>query len=204
MSSRSGLIVAIEGIDAVGKKTQTSILKSWLRYQGLSTRTLSFPDYGTTIGREIRRFLAGAVSYPPEVRAMLYAANRWEVKAELEDILSKNDAVIVNRYSGSNLAYGLSIGLGLDWLLNLELGLPTPDLVLVLDAPPARLATRRGRNKDSYEMNAGLQEKARAAYLELARKFGWEVVDASGSVGETEAAVRAAASKALETGRKAG
>ena len=203
MNRKGGAFIAIEGIDAVGKKTQTSALGSWLRSKGLSTRTLSFPVYETAIGREIRRFLAGAVAYPPEVRAMLYAANRWEAKPELEETLSKTDAVIVNRYSGSNLAYGLSIGLGLDWLLNLELGLPTPDLVLVLDAPPARLATRRGRNKDSYEMNAGLQEKARAAYLELARKFGWEVVDASGSVGETEAAVRAAASKALETGRKA-
>ena len=202
MSGRSGLFIAIEGIDAVGKKTQTSILKSWLRSQGLSTRTLSFPVYGTTIGREIRRFLAGAVSYPPEVRAMLYAANRWEVKAELEDILSKNDAVIVNRYSGSNLAYGVSSGLELGWLLNLESGLPEPDLVIVLDAPPAKLVPRRGGNKDSYERNADLQEKARRAYLEHAEKLGWTVVDANGGIDETARAVKAAVSGALEGARK--
>lgn len=203
MNPKRGVFIAIEGIDAVGKKTQASALESWLRSRGLTATTLSFPVYETTIGKEIRRFLAGEVGYPPEVRAMLYAANRWELKPRLGAALSKMDAVIVNRYTGSNLAYGLSSGLPLDWLLNLEAGLPSPDLVLVLDAPPAKLVPRRGGNKDSYERNATLQEKARSAYLSLAEKFGWAVVDATGSVEDTSAAVRLAASRALETGRQA-
>jgi dTMP kinase len=198
--NRRGIFIAIEGIDAVGKKTQTSILSSWLRSRGLSTRTLSFPVYGTTIGKEIRKFLAGGADYPPEVRAMLYAANRWETKARLESTLSETDATIVNRYSGSNLAYGVSSGLGLDWLLNLEAGLPEPDVVLVLDAPPANLAPRRG-GKDSYERNAILQAKARRAYLELAAKFGWTVVNADRGVDEIVEAIKPVVSKALE-GRK--
>ena len=201
MSRRKGVFIAVEGIDAVGKKTQTSALKSWLKSKGLSTRTLSFPIYETAIGREIRKFLAGRVSYPPEVRAMLYAANRWEVKPDLDATLSRADVLIVNRYSGSNLAYGVSSGLELGWLLNLEAGLPKPDLTLVLDAPPAKLVPRRGRNKDSYEMNASLQEKARSAYLWLAGKFDWAVVDASGGIDETGGAIRRAVSKALEIGK---
>ena len=201
MSQRRGVFIAIEGIDAVGKKTHTSILGAWLRSRGLSTRTLSFPVYETTIGREIRRFLGGAVSYPPEVRAMLYAANRWEKRADLEATLSKTDATVVNRYSGSNLAYGVSSGLELNWLLNLEAGLPKPDLVLVLDAPPARLAPRRGANRDSYEKNASLQEKARRAYLEHATRFGWTVVDADRSIRETSKTIESAVSRILMAGR---
>lgn len=195
-----GIFIAIEGIDAVGKKTQTSILNSWLRSRGLSTRTLSFPAYETTIGKEIRKFLAGTVNYPPEVRAMLYAANRWETKAQLVATLSATDATIVNRYTGSNLAYGVSSGLRLDWLLNLEAGLPEPDIVLVLDAPPANLVPRRG-GKDSYEKDAFLQAKARSAYLELAAKFGWTVVSADRGIDETSEAIKPAVLKVLE-GRK--
>ena len=195
--NRRGIFVAIEGIDAAGKKTQTSLLNSWLRSRGLSTRTLSFPVYETTIGREIRKFLEGAVSYPPEVRAMLYAANRWETKGELDSILSKCYATIVNRYVGSYLAYGVSSGLGLEWLLNLEAGLPEPDVVVVLDAPPANLAPRRG-GKDSYERNASLQAKARSVYLELAGKFGWTVVDADRDIGEISEAIKSVVSRALE------
>jgi dTMP kinase len=197
MSRAKGLFIAIEGIDAVGKKTQTSILKSWLRSRGLTVHTLSFPDYETTIGREIRGFLNGTTHYPPEARAMLYAANRWEKKTELESILLRNDAVIVNRYTGSNLAYGISSGLNLGWLLNLETGLPEPDVVVVLDAPPARLIPRRG-DKDSYERNVSLQEQARSAYLKLAARFGWTVVDANRSIEETSGTIVAAVSKALK------
>ncbi len=193
-----GVFIAIEGIDAVGKKTQTSILRAWLSSKGLTTRTLSFPAYETVIGREIKKFLAGTVNYPQEVRAMFYAANRWEKKAELEEILSKSDAVIVNRYTGSNLAYGMSNGLELEWLLHLEDGLPKPDLVLVLDAPPARLLPRRGDRKDSYEKNISLQEKARSAYLQLARRFGWTVVDAAVGIEETGRRAASAVSEMLE------
>jgi len=202
MGRGRGVFIAIEGIDAVGKKTQTSILESWLRSKGLSTKTLSFPVYETTIGKEIRKFLSGTVAYPPEVRAMLYAANRWEMKADLEATLSRTDATIVNRYSGSNLAYGMSSGLKVEWLMNLEAGLPEPELVLLLDAPPAKLVPRRGDTKDSYERNVVLQEKARRAYLELAKKFGWTVVNADRDLDETAKTITAAVSEVLHGRRR--
>lgn len=198
MSQPRGLFIAIEGIDAVGKRTQTSILRRWLGSKGLTTRTLSFPAYETPIGREIKRFLAGAVDYPQEVRAMLYAANRWEKKAELEAILSNTDATIVDRYTGSNLAYGVSSGLQLEWLLHLEEGLPKPDLVLVLDGSPTKLVPRRGDRKDSYERNINLQEKVRGAYLRLAARFGWAVVNADGSVEEISQAIASVVSNTLD------
>ena len=182
MSRPLGVFVAIEGVDAVGKRTQTSLLLSRLRAEGLSSHALSFPAYETAIGKEIRRFLAGRASYPPQARAMLYAANRWEKKTELQELISKTDAVIVDRYSGSNLAYGVSMGLDLKWLVSLESGLPEPDVTLVLDAPLENVMPRRGRGKDSYESNRQLQEKARGAYLRLAAKFGWTVIDADRSI----------------------
>jgi len=198
-----GLFIAIEGIDAVGKRTQTSILKAWLGSKGLTTSTLSFPAYETVIGKEIKKFLAGAVDYPQEVRAMLYAANRWEKKSEIESTLSKTDVTIVNRYTGSNLAYGVSSGLDLVWLMHLEEGLPKPDLVIVLDAAPARLVPRRGDRKDSYERNISLQEKAREAYLTLAKKFGWTVVNAGGGIEETRHTLTSVVTKVLD-GRASG
>jgi len=198
MNRPRGIFIAIEGIDATGKRTQTSILRAWFSSRGMSTHTLSFPAYETTIGKEIRRFLDGNVDYPQQVRAMLYAANRWEKKAELESIISKTDATIVDRYSGSNLAYGVSNGLGLQWLLHLEEGLPYPDLVLLLDAAPTKLLPRRGGGKDSYERNIGLQEKARGAYLNLAKRFGWTVVDANGGIEETSRAIVSAVMRSLE------
>lgn len=193
-----GVLIGIEGIDAVGKRTQTSILSSWLQSRGHTTHTVSFPDYGTTLGKEIKRFLLGTRNYPPEVRHMLFAANRWEKKDELESVLSKTGIVIVNRYSESNLAYGVANGLKLEWLVNLEAGLPKPDTVIVLDAPPVVLRSRRGPNMDEYERNTGLQERTREAYLKLAGDFGWEVVDATGGIDATNQALIGVVSDSLK------
>ena len=192
-----GTFVAIEGIDAVGKRTQSSTLNAWLTSKKFSSQTLSFPDYGTVIGREIRKFLVGEKDYPQEVRAMLYAANRWENKPHLEKVISQHDVTIVNRYTGSNLAYGMANGLGVDWLLNLEQGLPRPDLVIVLDASPQQLMPRRGMNKDTYERNLGLQTRARDSYLELSRRFGWKVLDASAGIEETGGLVTGSVAEVL-------
>ena len=194
-----GILISIEGIDAVGKRTQASILSSWLRAKGHTTHTISFPDYGTILGREIKSFLLGTRNYPPEVRHMLFAANRWEKKKELESILSRIGIVIVNRYSESNLAYGVANGLRLEWLANLEKGLPKPDTVIVLDAPPAALHSRRGPNQDEYERNSGLQERTREAYLKLAGDFGWKVVNATGGIDATSQALIGAISDSLKT-----
>ena len=189
MSGPKGLFIVIEGIDAAGKRTQTSILRAWFGSNGMTAHTLSFPAYETTLGNEIRKFLNGGVDYPQQVRAMLYAANRWDKKAELAAGLAKTKATIVDRYSGSNLAYGASNGLDLEWLLHLEEGLPEPDLTLLLDASPTKLVPRRGERKDSYERNISLQEKARDAYLKLAERFGWSVIDANGGIEETSLAL---------------
>jgi len=198
MSRPKGIFIAIEGIDAAGKRTQTSILRAWFGSKGLTTYALSFPSYETTIGKEIRKFLEGSVDYPQQVRAMLYAANRWEKKAELEAIIAKTDATIVDRYSGSNLAYGVSNGLDLEWLLHLEEGLPDPDLTLLLDASPTKLVPRRGDRKDSYERNIILQERARETYLKLAKRFGWSIVDANGGIEETSRALISTTSELLK------
>ncbi|MBI3860146.1 MAG: dTMP kinase [Thaumarchaeota archaeon] len=194
-----GVFIAIEGIDAVGKRTQSSLLGGWLKSKGLATATLSFPDYSTDIGREIGRFFKGEKDYPPQAIHMLLAANRWEKKGEIETLLSRNDAVVVNRYTGSNLAYGTSNGLGLEWLKNLESGLPKPDLVCVLDAPHAAVSSRRGPNKDKYERNLALQEKTRNAYLNLAGQLGWKVINAAQGIDSTNRALVQAVTETLST-----
>ncbi len=196
---KKGALVAVEGVDAVGKRTQTSLLVSWFRSKGAEVGSMSFPDYETELGKEIRRFLVGGKTYPPEVRHMLFAANRWEKKEGLEAMLAASDLVVVNRYSPSNLAYGVAHGLPLKWLQGLEEGLPVPDIVAVLDAPPSSLSRRRGPSKDRYESNSMLQEKTRNAYLKLAKELGWKVVDASGGIEGTSKALVSAVSSALQS-----
>jgi dTMP kinase len=185
-----GYIVGIEGIDAVGKNTQSLLLSKWLGKKGLKTTLMSFPDYDTIIGKEIKTFLSGRRTYPVELQHLLFAANRWEKSGEIRSRLQAGETIIVNRYTESNLAYGAANGLDIAWLANLEKGLPPADLVIVLDAPEQSLSSRRpDKGKDSYESNSTLQRKAQKAYRELARKRGWKLVAADGHVEDVQATV---------------
>jgi dTMP kinase len=201
---QGGYIVAIEGIDAVGKNTHSLLLSAWLKKRGVKTVNMSFPDYDTRIGEEIKSFLSGRMTYPTELQHLLFAANRWEKSDEIKSYLHAGETIIVNRYTESNLAYGKANGLDIDWLDSLERGLPRADLVIVLDASPRSLSSRRrGSSKDSYERSSTLQSKAQKAYRELARKRGWKLIDASGSVGDVQAAVLATVKEALARDRGA-
>jgi dTMP kinase len=196
MEGSRGILIGIEGVDAVGKKTQSSLLASWLTSKNIVTHTMSFPDYGTIIGREIKNYLLGNRDYSTEVGHMLYAINRWEKRDEIKRLLADSDVLIVNRYSASNFAYGVAKGLKLDWLMNLEEGLPKADLVLVLDAPPSTLVSRRGP-KDKYERSIELQEEVRGVYLKLSKQLGWTVINAAQGIESTNRVLVAAVSKAL-------
>src|SRR5207247_2841025 len=166
---------------------------------GVRVETLSFPDYTTHLGEELRKFLAGERNYSTHLSHILFAANRWERRETIENYLSHGEVVIVDRYTESNLAYGVANGLPLDWLINLEAGLPKASLVLVLDVPTGKLLDRRGRLKDRYEGDFALQEKARKTYLELAGRFGWVILNADEKSQAVEMSVVNAVSKYVTT-----
>ncbi len=202
MKIPGGYIIAIEGIDAVGKNTHSLLLSKWLRSNGAVTTLISFPDYGTPIGKEIRSFLSGRRTYPTELQHLLFAANRWEKLEAIKSNLRAGRTIIANRYTESNLAYGRANGLDTVWLANLEKGLPAADLVIVLDAPPRSLSSRRvGSSKDVYEKSSALQVKAQKAYRELARDHDWILLDAHGPVADVQTTVVKTVREALSRDR---
>ena len=78
------MIIALEGTDQAGKKTQTEMLVKALRRSKIKTAVFSFPDYSTTIGKEIKNYLYGKRKFTPEIIHFLYAANRHEKLDEIK------------------------------------------------------------------------------------------------------------------------
>jgi len=195
-------MIGVEGIDAVGKNTQTLLLEAWLKGSGVDTARLSFPDYETPIGKEIRAFLSGERESLPELRHLLFAANRWEKVPLIRELLGADNTVIVNRYTESNLVYGVANGLQIEWLAGLEHGIPKPDLVIVLDAPHTGLTMRRPGAKDSYEKDAQLQMRAQQLYTSLAPRFGWVVVDGSREIKTVHESIVEIVKQRMNPGRR--
>ena len=175
------MIIVFEGGDQAGKKTQSTLLEKKLKLAKIKTTLFSFPDYSTPIGKEINKYLHGKRKFPPQVIHCLLAANRWEKLDEIKKAQQKNSIVIMNRYRESNLVYGLVNGLKLEWLENLDSGLPKSDLVIVLDVPQTESFSRKRSNRDRFEKNNDFSNKISKTYRKMAVKKKWKIVDATKS-----------------------
>ena len=173
------MIIVIEGCDQAGKLTQCKLLHKKLQKQNQKVKIMSFPDYSTPIGKEIRNYLYHKQNLHPKVIHCLLSANRWEKLPQLMKYNIDNTFLILNRYYQSNLAYGLANNLDLHWLKNLDSGLPKPKLVILLDGDPVTLFSRKHTSKDRFETNIKFMIRVSDIYKKLAKKNGWMVVNAS-------------------------
>ena len=173
------MIIVVEGFDQAGKKTQSKLLAKFLKTRNKKSKIFSFPDYSTPIGKEIRRYLGGKRSFPPQVIHCLLAANRWEKAKEIKEALLENNVVIMNRYYQSNLVYGTVNGLDMKWLENLDDGLPKEDIVILLDVNVTDSFSRKKERRDKFEENIEFAQKIAGTYRKLAKQFGWHIVNAS-------------------------
>lgn len=179
---REGRIIVLEGIDKAGKGTQCILLQNEIMKAGFNCKILDFPDYGTHIGKEIRLFLDGKRSYSHEVQHMLLSVNRWEKKEEIEKMLQNGTIIIMDRYYQSNIVYGLSNGLNLNWLINLDKGLPKEDIVIILEIDPQTSYKRVDQNRDLFEKNLKFLSNVKQNYQKLSQIYNWKIINGEESI----------------------
>src|SRR5262245_47830492 len=175
------MLIAFEGLDQSGKETQARHLRPRLEQDGRKVRSLSLPDYGTSIGQQIQRPLAGERDYAPEVMQLLYVANRFEYKPRLSLWLQAGDVVICDRYRASSVAYGEAQGLDATWLDDIQRDLPPASITLWLDIAPETAAQRKAANRDRFERDLALLSRVRESYRRQASRPGWIRIDADAS-----------------------
>src|SRR5258707_7430401 len=104
-----GKLIAVEGIDGSGKRTQVELLALSLKARGHSVYSTGFPQYDSWFGKMVGQFLNGDLgpleSVDPHFTALLYSGDRFEVKPKLEAGLNSRQIGLVDRYIGSNLAH---------------------------------------------------------------------------------------------------
>ncbi len=183
----SGRFVVLEGPDGCGKSTQAAALAERLRALGREVVATREPG-ATPAGAAIRTLvLDGAVldggGLDPRTEALLIAADRAEhVAAVVRPALERGAVVVSDRHVPSSLAYqGVARGLGVDEIARLSAwatGELQPDVVVVLDTEPDVAAARRAGPEDRMEREGiAFQAAVRQAYLDLAPRFGWVVID---------------------------
>jgi dTMP kinase len=171
------MLIAFEGLDQSGKQTQAELLRDRLKQDGHKARVVSFPDYGTSIGEEIARALQGERDYGADVMQLLYVANRYERKPDLERWLDGGLVLVCDRYTASSVAYGEAQDLDPQWLLEIQRFLPSAALTILLDIAPETAVRRKAVDRDRYERDLAMQERVRTSYQRQAAANGWVVID---------------------------
>ncbi|ADH85862.1 dTMP kinase [Desulfurivibrio alkaliphilus] len=163
--ARAGVLIALEGIDGTGKSTQQQLLAQRLRQLGLEVVVTREPTDGP-YGRRLRELFLNRASLSPEEELQLFLADRREHVAKLiEPALKAGRVVITDRYYYSTAAYQGASGHDPAAILAInESFAPRPDLVLLLEAPPAvgvrRVQEGRGESLNDFEQEDYLRRVA--------------------------------------------
>jgi dTMP kinase len=206
-----GRFITLEGPEGSGKTTAARHLAAWLRSQGVATVLTQEPG-GTPLGDEVRRIVLHmrgmSDDLDPRADALLYAAGRAQhVARVIRPALERGEWVVCARYVDSSMAYqGAGYGNDADELRRLQdfaTGGLWPDLTILLDVPVdvGLERTRRRREWNRFEDTAGAAffERVRSAYLGFAagEPDRFRIVDGSGSVDESDAAIRSVVAEAF-------
>ncbi len=201
MTTKKPIFIAIEGTDCSGKATQTKLLKERFIAEGQPTETFSFPRYGNPACAMVEKYLHGeygtAEEAGPYAGSVFYATDRYDGSFDIRKCFNAGMNVVCDRFTSSNMGHqaGKIDNLEerdkyLEWLDNLEfkiLNIPRPDKIVFLYVHPEisqKLMAERadkdylkGKKKDIHEADMDHLMKASNAFLYVAKKYNWIVID---------------------------
>ncbi len=181
-NKQKGLLVAIYGINNIGKTTQVRLLKEEFEKQGQKAIIVKYPVYDLApTGPQINAYLrlGNPEKLSPKQIQFLFAQNRKDYETKLKELITENDIVILEDYKGTGISWGMGAGVDKDYLIDINKDLIIPDISILMDG------TRFLQGEEDnhlHENNYALIDKVRDALLELSKQFNWKIVNANQSI----------------------
>ena len=154
--------IVVEGVDRLGKSTQTKLLVNHLRAQGKKVTFVKSPyNYKMTYRLIYWMLLNGWARKIPNVFQVIHFLNKLLFQAfALPKMFKNNDFLVFDRWNISMWAYGIPDGAN-KWLTEKMFGFITePDFTIILDGNPHIMG-----NGDSYESDVKYQQDVRSLYI---------------------------------------
>jgi len=168
-----GILVAIEGIDGVGKTTQSIRLVERLKAIGFNAVRFFEPTNETPEAQQIRRTLEHSSPKTPSDLVDLFLADRkHDVEMHIMPALLEKKIVVMDRYFLSTAAYQSD---NRPWQEILEMNrefAPEPDINFIINWPAdiaMTLIEKRDNGLTTFENETALIN-VRGRYLEMARE----------------------------------
>ncbi len=198
---RQGKFIVIEGTDGSGKGTQLQLLDTYLKAHNKRFQVVDFPQYDNFSSAFVAKYLRGEYGSAKEVgpyrASLMYAIDRYDKSFDIKKWLDNGTLVLSNRYVSASMGHQAGKIQNkkkrdeyLSWLVDLEyriFGIPKPDATILLYMPPeigqrlvdnkkARSYTK-GKKRDIHEADLTHLREASEAFLYVAKKYKWHVVN---------------------------
>jgi len=187
-----GKFIEVDGPDGSGKETQAERLREHMQNLGLTVPKWSFPRYehpaAQLVVSYLRKGLFGpATQVDPRLASVFFAIDRMHASSQIRSDLTSGGTVVADRFVAANMGHqGGKINDESErtayfrWVLELEyvhLGIPRPDLTIILWAAPeillprleAKKVDRQPGQKDGHEDSAEHIAAAVRTYKEIAQ-----------------------------------
>ncbi|APG58398.1 thymidylate kinase [BeAn 58058 virus] len=180
-----GALIVFEGLDKVGKSTQSLMLVNKLCELGYKTELLEFPKRTTNIGKLITLYLEKKIDLEPHSVHLLFSANRWEHVPLIEEKINKGINLVVDRYAFSGIAYTLAKkkNITLEWSIQSDSGIPKPDMIIFLQFD--NVSSRTSFGLERYE-TIDFQNNVMKYFKELIndKTLNWKIFNTSRSIND--------------------
>ncbi len=191
-----GKLIAVEGLDGSGKSTQVYLIKRWLELEGYK---VAFTEWNSSIlVKDATRKGKKRQLLTPTTFSLIHStdfADRYE--RQIMPLLRSGYIVLADRYIYTAFARDAVRGCDRDWLRKLYSYAHPPDITLFFKVPLnvalARILDGRPQLKyheagmdlklspDPYESFRLFQGMIYKEYLNMAKEFGFTMVDGSKS-----------------------
>ena len=190
------MYIVIEGQDGTGKSTQAELLKTYFEQKGKEVVMMEEPDGDLPQAHDLHdMILARGYNLEPLTNVLLFTAARIELwKKIAEPVLKRGGVVISARNYWSTIAYqGYGEGVSRSKIIRLTKDLLPeryvhPDhgyILTVSDQVRLERQKARGKATETFEAKpSAFQQKVNAAYPKIAKEFGLNLIDASGTIEE--------------------
>jgi dTMP kinase len=200
-----GRLIAVEGLDGSGKSTQVYLLKRWLELEGYK---VFFTEWNSSLlvkkatkkGKKAQLLTATTFSL---IHCTDFA-DRYE--RQIWPLLCAGYIVLADRYFFTAFARDVARGCSSEWVEKMYSFATLPDITFFFKVP-TKIAISRilegrpnlkyheagmdlGLSQDPYESFRIFQGMIDKGYTDMAKKFGFTVIDAAQAVDKQQQFVR--------------
>lgn len=180
-----GKMIAVYGINGIGKTTQVERLVEFLRTQGKQASRVKYPVYDLEPeGPFIYQYLRDTTfreAHPQSTEELQfkYAENRRRYEPKLQERLARGEWIVAEDYIGTGIAWGLTWGANLEYLENINQHLLQPDLSILMRGNRFDTAIEEHHRNETDDERMRI---SKSFHQLLADRYNWECVDANQTI----------------------